>query len=222
MMNRKALYIAPLVLGGLLVSLLAYHNNKVAAQQAAAQQQAAQQEAARPIEIATGTRLHVRLDQALDTARNRSGDAFSAMLDAPIAENGIVLVPEGTPFRGHITAAKSSGRLRGRGYMSVVLDSFELNGQTYQLATRTQSQETGSHKKRNWGLIGGGSGFGALVGGLAGGGTGLLIGSGAGAAAGVGGAAFTGKKNVYLPAETVLTFRLREPLLIERRGAAVS
>ena len=106
--------------------------------------------------------------------------------------------------------------------MAVALDSFELNGQTYKLATKSQSRVTGSHKKRNWDLIGGGTGFGALVGGLAGGGKGLLIGSGAGAAAGVAGAAFTGKKNVYLPAETVLTFQLTEPVLIEGPGAAVS
>jgi hypothetical protein len=217
MMNRKSLYLAPLVLGGLLVSLLAYHNNKVIAQQ-----EATRQEAARQVEIPAGTRLSVRLDQALDTARNRSGDTFSAMLDTPVVENGNVLLPKGTPFRGHITAAKPSGRLRGRGYMAVSLDSFELDGQTYQLATNSQSRVTGSHKKRNWGLIGGGSGLGALVGGLAGGGKGLLIGAGAGAAAGTAGAALTGKKNVYLPVETVLTFQLREPLLIKSRDAAVS
>lgn len=212
MLNRKVLIIAPLVLGGLLVSLLAYHNNKVAAQQAAA----------RPVEIPAGTRLRVRLDQTLDTSRNRAGDRFSAMLDSPVMENEKVLVPKGTPFRGHITAAKPSGRLKGRGYMAVALDSFELNGQTYQLATNSQSRVTRSHKKRNWALIGGGSGLGALVGGLAGGGKGLLIGSGAGAAAGITGAVLTGKKNVYLPAETVLTFAVKEPVLIKNHGAAVS
>ena len=72
------------------------------------------------------------------------------------------------------------------------------------------------------GLIGDGSGFGALVGGLAGGGESLLIGAGAGAAAGTTGAALTGKKNVYLPVETVLTFQLNEALLIKIRVAAVS
>jgi hypothetical protein len=59
-------------------------------------------------------------------------------------------------------------------------------------------------------LIGGGSGLGALIGGLAGGGRGALIGAGAGAGAGAAGAAFTGKKQVSIPAETVLTFRLDE------------
>jgi hypothetical protein len=218
-MNRKVLlYVAPPVLGGLLlVSLFAYHNNKVAAIQ-----EAAQQKAARQVEIPAGTRLRVRLDQALGTTRNRRGDRFSAMLDAPVTENGIVLVPKGTPFRGHITAAKPSGWLKGRGYMTIALDSFDLNGQTYRLTTNHQSRVTGSHKKRNWELIGGGSGFGALVGGLAGAGKGLLIGSGAGAAAGVAGAAFTGKKNVYLPAETALTFHLTEPVLIESYDAGVS
>src|ERR1700675_4565682 len=112
MMNRKVLFIAPLVLGGLLVRLVGYHNN-VAARKEAAREEIARQEAARPIEIPAGTRLRVRLDQTLDTARNRSGDTFSAMLDAAVTGNGNVLLPEGTPFRGHITAAKPSGRLKG-------------------------------------------------------------------------------------------------------------
>src|SRR5258708_4593250 len=133
MMNGKALYIVPIVLAGLVVSLLAYQHSL----------------STRPVEIPAGTRLSVRLNQTFDTARNRSGDTFSAMLDAPVMENGKVLVPEGTPFRGHITAAKPSGRLKGRGYMAVSLDSFELNGQTYKLATNSQSRVTGSHKKRN-------------------------------------------------------------------------
>jgi hypothetical protein len=172
------------------------------------------------IQIPAETRIHVRLNQTLDTARNRSGDSFSATLDSPVTVNGAVVVPEGTTFRGHLTAAKPSGRLKGRGYMSATLDSFELKGQTYPVKTSLQSRTTGSHKKRNWGLIGGGTGLGALVGGLAGGGKGLLIGGGAGAAAGTAGAAITGRKQVRLPVETPMTFRLQEPVLI--KGPSVS
>ena len=73
-----------------------------------------------------------------------------------------------------------------------------------------------SHKKRNLALIGGGSGGGALIGALAGGGTGALIGAGAGAAAGAAGAYATGKKDIYLPAETLLTFRLDAPVKIKK------
>jgi hypothetical protein len=72
--------------------------------------------------------------------------------------------------------------------------------------------------KRNLGFIGGGAAGGALIGGLAGGGTGALIGSALGAGAGTAGAAATGKKEITLPAETRLSFRLRQPLAVTVRG----
>jgi hypothetical protein len=63
-------------------------------------------------------------------------------------------------------------------------------------------------------MVGGGAGGGALIGGLAGGGKGALIGGLIGAGAGTGGAAFTGNRDVELPAETGLRFRLVKPLEI--------
>jgi len=61
-------------------------------------------------------------------------------------------------------------------------------------------------------MVGGGAGLGALIGGLAGGGKGAAIGALAGAGAGTAGTAFTGNKDVVLPAETALSFKLDQPL----------
>ena len=61
-------------------------------------------------------------------------------------------------------------------------------------------------------MIGGGAGLGALIGGLAGGGKGAAIGAVAGAGAGTAGTVFTGNKDVVLPAESALSFRLNQPL----------
>jgi hypothetical protein len=164
------------------------------------------------IELPAGTVLQVRLDQTLDTERHRAGDTFTATLEEPAMAGGTVVIPKGTQFKGHVTGAKSSGRLQGRGYLAVTLDSFELNGETFKIDTSSQSRSTGSHKKRNIAMIGGGSGVGALIGGLAGGGKGAAIGAGAGAAAGTAGAAATGKKDVTVPAETLLRFTLQAPV----------
>jgi len=96
--------------------------------------------------------------------------------------------------------------------MSLSLDSFELNGKKYEISTSHAARQSGSHKKRNLLAIGGGAAGGAAIGALAGGPTGALIGAGAGAGAGTAGAAFTGKKNVRIPAETPLSFQLRDPV----------
>jgi hypothetical protein len=82
------------------------------------------------------------------------------------------------------------------------------------LSTTTVARESGRHRKRNWSLIGGGSGAGALTGGLVAGPVGAAIGAGSGAAAGVAGAAITGKKQVSMPAETAVSFTLKDPLAL--------
>jgi hypothetical protein len=166
--------------------------------------------------IPAGTRVRVRLAQTLDTKYVRAGSGFAATLDEPIVEGNHVLVPKGTPFHGVVTASKKSGRFKGRAVLQVSLRSFRLHGVSYAVATASDSRVSGSHKKRNLALIGGGSATGAGIGAIAGGGPGALIGAGAGAAAGATTEFITGKKNVRLPVETEMVFRLRAPLQLRR------
>jgi hypothetical protein len=159
--------------------------------------------------IPSGTPLHVRVDESIDTRRNRAGDGFTSTLAQPIEIDGRVLLPAGTAFAGHVTTARTSGRMKGRAQLGLALDSFELNGRKYQVETTSVDRVSTSHKKRNSWLIGGGAGVGAAIGAIAGGGKGALIGAGAGAGAGTAGAALTGKKEVGIVAETPLRFTLR-------------
>ena len=160
--------------------------------------------------VPAGTELSVRLDETLDTKRVRTGDRFSATLDSPITVRGRVVVPGGTVFEGHVTEAKASGRLRGRGVLGLALDSFRLHGATYRVLTTADVRKSGDHKKRNIVLVGGGTGMGAALGAISG--VGAKIGAGAGAAAGTTTALITGKRNVKLPVETPLVFSLRRNL----------
>jgi hypothetical protein len=162
------------------------------------------------------------MEQTIDTKRNRPGDRFQASLLAPLVISGKTAVPKGTLFSGRVTEAKPSGRLKGRAILGVELDSFAMNNVTYRVATAADRRVSGRHRKRNWILIGGGSGLGTTIGAIAGGPAGALIGAGAGAAAGTTGAFFTGRKNVSLPVETVLTFKLHRAVKIQQRQAVVS
>jgi hypothetical protein len=168
------------------------------------------------VELPAGTEFQVRLQQGLSSAQSTAGQKFEATLHAPVVVGEKVVLPKGTVVRGHVTRAVPSGRLKTPARLSVTLDSIQREGESYPIATSTVSRSATSHKKRNLALIGGGSGAGALIGGLAGGGAGALIGAGAGAAAGTAGAYATGKHDVALPAESLLTFRLQAPVRVKK------
>ena len=168
------------------------------------------------IEVPAGTELPVRLNQSVGSGRSAAGEQFDATLHAPVVVGDKVVVPKGAIVLGHVTHAVASGRLKTPARLSVTLDELEWQGKSYPITTSSVSRSARSHKNRNLALIGGGSGAGALIGGLAGGGTGALIGAGAGAAAGTAGAYATGKKDVLLPAESLLTFRLQAPVKVRK------
>ena len=163
-----------------------------------------------PLIIPAGTSITIRLQQPLSSASAVPGERFQAVLEEPLVAGDRVVVPAGTPVEGHVVSARHSGRLHHPGQLGLTLDSLIVNEHTIPLATSQVAARGKSHKKRNWGWIGGGAGGGAAIGALAGGGTGALIGTGVGAAAGTTTAFFTGKKDVTFGSERVLRFRLHQ------------
>jgi hypothetical protein len=171
-------------------------------------------ETTQPITVPEGTMLGVVLSQSISTAGNRSGDSFEATVASPVMIGGKTVIPKDAVVKGHIVDAEPSGRLKGVAHLGLTIDTVEVNGQSYEIATDEWGRRGKNHNKRNGILIGGGAGFGAVVGGLAGGPLGAVIGSSAGAGAGTAGAAYTGKKDIKLPAETALSFRLERAVTI--------
>jgi hypothetical protein len=136
------------------------------------------------------------------------------VLEEPIVVDNQVVVPAGALVSGHIVSAHRSGQLHHPGELALTLDSVTVGDQQVRLLTSSVVARGGSHKKRNLGWIGGGTGGGALVGALAAGGKGALIGGGVGAAAGTTTALLTGKKDVAFGAERRLTFRLTQDITL--------
>jgi hypothetical protein len=168
--------------------------------------------------LPAGTQIQVKLDQSIATNRTTSGDPFQASVAVPILIDGKTVIPMNAPVKGRVVSVRESGRLKGVARMRLALESVEVNGTAYQLHTSDFSRRGGNHKKRNWAMIGGGAGGGALIGALAAGGKGALIGGPIGAGAGIAAATLTGKKNFVLPAETLLTFELLNPVNVEIKG----
>lgn len=161
-----------------------------------------------PLIIPAGTSITVRLQQGLSSKSAVPGERFDAVVDEPIVLDDRTLIPVGTPVAGHVVIARRSGRLRHPGELGLTLDAVVINSQEIPLKTSRIVARGGSHKKRNLGWIGGGTGGGAIIGALAAGGKGALIGSGIGAVAGTTTAFVTGKKDVGFDAERRLRFRL--------------
>ncbi len=166
-----------------------------------------------PVVIPAGTDLRVRTTSPITTGE-KATQKFEASLAKPIMVGNTVVVPKGASVSGTIPQAQSAGRIQGGGNLTLVLNSMTVKGKTYQIATKPVSLESKGRGKRSAIMIGGGSGAGALIGGLAGGGKGAAIGALAGAGAGTAGATLTGKRDIVIPAEAFLTFTLSQKLVL--------
>jgi hypothetical protein len=149
--------------------------------------------------------------QALGSKLSQDGQRFDASLSSPVVVHGRTVLPVGTKALGTVTEAHASGRFKGGAMLVLVLNSIHFNGEVYPIHTASLDQTSKGKGKRTAGMIGGGAGAGALIGGIAGGGKGALIGGAIGAGAGTVGAA-TGNRDITLASETIVGFQLTSSL----------
>jgi BON domain len=171
-----------------------------------------------PIVVPTGTVLTVRMGQALSSKTSQTGQTFLATLGQPVSVGGRAAIPAGSTLSGTVVTAKSKGKIKGEGELSLALTSVTVRGQTYSIKTGVLENTTKGKGKRTAATTGGGAAGGALIGGIAGGGKGAGIGALLGAGAGLVGGAATGNQQIEIPAESALSFRLSAPLTLPPPG----
>jgi hypothetical protein len=165
--------------------------------------------------IPAGTRVPVRTNERIDVRDARDGRVFTGVIESDVLdESGSVAIPRGSN-------AELIIRNVSRDEMALDMESVSVNGRRYAVSTTDmtrggQRQGVGANK-RTGEYVGGGAVLGTIIGAIAGGGKGAAIGAAVGAAGGAGTQVLTRGRNVNVPAESVLTFRLDQPLRVDVR-----
>ncbi len=167
--------------------------------------------------VPAGSRVSVRMTDAIDSSKNTPGQEFRGSLDAPLIAGNRVAIPAGTPCTVALEQAQEAGRIKGQSELQVRLRSIEYHGDRHRVNSSVVVETGKKRGRQTVERTGIGAAAGAVIGALAGGGKGAAIGSAAGGGAGLGYNFFTHGSQVKIPSESVLTFRLEAPLSVERR-----
>jgi hypothetical protein len=160
--------------------------------------------------IEGGTVLPVRTNEFISSNRADGRIFTGAVSEDVFGGNGDLAIPRGSNVELIVRNAPD-------GDLVLDLESVMVDGRRYALDAAAEridaSRKEGvGANERTGKYLGGGAILGAIIGGIAGGGKGAAIGAGAGAAAGAAGEMATRGREVKVPPETLLTFRIDRPL----------
>jgi hypothetical protein len=172
--------------------------------------------------VPTGTEMSIRSDETIDSEDAAENQTYAADVTTDVRDaNGDVVIPRGANAKLTIKSATKGGRIKGASDLVVALRSISVGGKEY-LVNATDFQQQGKDgigvNKRTGEYVGGAAALGAVIGAIAGKGKGAAIGAASGAGAGAVAQVLTKGDSIKIPAETLMTFKLEEPLrIIERK-----
>ena len=162
----------------------------------------------RMVTVPAGTNIMVRMLDSIDSSKAQKGTRFTAVLETNLSLNGTNIVPAGNTVYGRLAVAEQAGRATGSSNLQLELTDIVVNNTAYPIYTSAFEVKGSSSGKRSAKRLLGGTGLGAIIGGIAGNaGMGAAIGVTAGA---VGSVAQKGK-SIQVPSETLISFSLQQP-----------
>ena len=168
--------------------------------------------------LPSGTQLDIRTAEAIDSSTASVNQTFSAVVEHDITgDSNEVIVPAGSRAVLVVRALSSGGATSSP---DIVLDvqSLTVGGRRYLVSTADLKEDSGTgigSNKRTAETVGGGAALGTLIGAIAGGAKGAAIGVLVGAAGGAGVQVLNKGKDLRVPAETLLGFRLDRPVSLQ-------
>jgi hypothetical protein len=174
------------------------------------------------ITLPAGTAIPVRITQTLDSATAQTGDKFAGALASDLIVDGLVVLAQGTPVTGHVDAVQDAAHFKGNSLLTLSLSAINHKGERIDVSTEAFTKQGAGRGKNTAEKIGGGAAVGAILGGIFGGGKGAAIGAAAGGGVGAGANSVTRGQQVQVPSETVVRFRLLDPILVRVTAGANS
>ncbi len=161
-----------------------------------------------------GTSLTIRTDTDIKTDRPQEGTLYSGQIAQDVmGQNNQVLIPMNSPAQLAVVSTDNSNK-----NLALTIQSVMINGRNYMISsgtTKGQSKGGLGANKRTGTYVGGGALVGTLIGAMAGGGKGAAIGAIIGAAGGAGTQVLTKGDKIDIPAESMLTFKLDQPVTLQ-------
>ncbi|WP_263381766.1 BON domain-containing protein [Granulicella arctica] len=166
----------------------------------------------RNVTIPSGTTLPIRITQTLDSASTQPGDPFSGTIASDVVIDGLVAFPAGTTVSGKVDEVHEAAHFKGAALLTISLVSINRRGDRLPVTTDPFTKAAEGRGKNTAEKVGGGAAVGAILGGIFGGGKGAAIGGLAGGGLGAGAQGVTRGQQVQIPSETLIRFRLANPL----------
>lgn len=173
---------------------------------------------AAPNVVPAGTTISIRTDQEISSDTARAGQTYTGTVAQPIVNSqGEMLVPSGSKVEMAVVESSQGGTVESAD-LELALRSVTVNGRQYPVASAISDADAEGQigaNRRTATMVGGGALLGGLIGAIAGGGTGAAIGAAAGAGAGAAGQVLTDNTPARAPAESILTFKLSQPIELQ-------